>query len=331
MDFLVIRPFHEAFVQTKVTGMPILYETRESLAGPLDLIEEPSSRLRLIVARLGAEPVGLALCDRFGVAHGFLWRDGEVEKPASGWANHATVMGYFVHRLWKQESVYDGHPIRGGNHGFLRNHSFGAPLVDLESGSLTYCVEPSEIPPDAYPYKVALRLTYTLSGGRLTMRFAFENREPHPVVLGFGWHPGFAVGKLESARLFLPPGLYRREMAPGDFLNGTVQEINFAGGEMPFSKKDLPGSFILDLAGVDDRRFILEAPALGQRMLCDYSEAPYLTLWSNGDPFLCVEPCWGLPDSNPPVPFELKKGIVPIAAGETLTASLHLTPSFLTE
>ena len=331
MGFLAIRPFHEAFLQAKVTNMSIHYETRESSAGPLDLIEESGSGLRLIVARLGAEPVSLALRDQEGDWKGFLWRDGELDKPATGWANHATVMGYFVHRLWKQESVYEGHPIKGGNHGFLRSHAFGAPIVHLQLGSLTYTVEPSEIPPEAYPYKVALRLTYTLSKGKFTMRFSFENREAHPVVLGFGWHPGFAVGSLESTRLLLPPGIYERQIAPGDFLDGTTQKIDFAGGEMPFAKKDLPGSFLLDLAGVNDRRFVIEAPEIGHRMICDYAEAPYLTLWSNGDPFLCVEPCWGLPDSNPPVPFEQKKGIVPIGAGETYTASLHLIPSFLGE
>jgi galactose mutarotase-like enzyme len=98
---------------------------------------------------------------------------------------------------------------------------------------------------------------------------------------------------------------------------------------MPFQKKDLPGSFLLDLAGVEDRRFVLEAPALGHRVECDYSQAPFLTLWSDGDPFLCVEPCWGLPDSNPPVPFAQKKGIQRIAAKGSMTASLTVTPSFL--
>ena len=162
------------------------------------------------------------------------------------------------------------------------------------------------------------------------MRFGFENREDHPVALSFGWHPGFAVGSLDSARLLLPAGTYRREMAPGDFLDGTEQEIRFEGGEMPFSKKDLPGSFLLDLTQVRKRHFVLEAPALGHRIECDYSAAPYMTLWSNGDPFLCVEPCWGLPDSNPPVAFEHKKGIQRIPARGTLSASLTVTPSFLT-
>ncbi len=308
------------------------YEILSSPVGPLDLLEDQSGGLRLIVSRLGGEPVSLARRDRDGVWHGFLWRDGVVEKPSSGWANHATVMGYFVHRLWQQESMYEGHLIRGGNHGFIRSHRFAAPLVDLEAGSLTYCMEPCEIPHDAYPYKVAMRLIMTLREGSLGMRFEFENREAHPVALSFGWHPGFAVGDLSSARLLLPAGTYEREMAPADFLNGATQEIDFAGGEMPFEKKDLPGSYLLDLSRVPQQKgrlFILEAPAVGHRITCDYAEAPYLTIWSDGDPFLCVEPCWGLPDSNPPVPFEQKKGIVRIAAGEIFSSSLHITPDFL--
>jgi hypothetical protein len=300
----------------------------DSIAGPLDQITDEAAGLRLIVCRSGAEPVSLALRDDKGAWRGFLWRDGQVAKPATGWGNHATVMGYFVHRLWKQESVYEGHVIKGGNHGFIRSHAFRPPEVDLSAGTMTYCVEPSEIPADAYPYKVAMRLTYAVSGGKMTMTFSFENREEHAVALSFGWHPGFAVGSLESARMILPKGIYAREMAPGDFLDGSVQGIPFAGGEMPFAKKDLPGSFLLDLAGVPERRFVLEAPSLGQRVECDYAEAPFLTLWSNGDPFLCVEPCWGLPDGNPPVPFDQKKGIQGIGGGETLTASLSVTPSF---
>lgn len=305
------------------------HQVLDSVAGPLDQLEDSSRGVRLTIARTGAEPVSLALRNAEGAWRGFLWRDGDVTKPAAGWGNHATVMGYFVHRLWKQESVYEGHPIKGGNHGFIRSHHFAAPEIDLMAGTLTYGVDPSEIPADAYPYKVAMRLIFSLSEGAMGMRFEFENREDHPVALSFGWHPGFAVGSLESARLLLPAGTYQREMAPGDFLDGATKEIPFAGGEMPFPKKDLPGSFLLDLAGVEDRRFVLEAPALGHRVECSYSQAPFLTLWSDGDPFLCVEPCWGLPDSNPPVPFAEKKGIQRITAKGSMTASLTVTPSFL--
>ena len=305
------------------------YQALDSVAGPLDQITHESRGLRLVIARTGAEPISLALKDENGTWRGFLWRDGQVEKPAEGWGNHATVMGYYVHRLWRQESVYEGHVIKGGNHGFLRSHAFPSPQIDLGYGSLTYSVNPSEIPADAYPYNVGVKLIYSIADGSLRMTFRFENNEEHPVALSFGWHPGFAVGSLASARLLMPAGTYLREMAPGDFLDGTVEAIDFPGGEMPFSKEDLPGSFLLDLAGVSDRRFVLEDPVLGHRVECDYSEVPFLTLWSNGDPFLCVEPCWGLPDSNPPVPFEKKKGIQLITGGGTLEASLRVKPSLI--
>jgi galactose mutarotase-like enzyme len=307
----------------------ILHQVLDSVAGPLDQITDEIAGLRLTICRGGAEPVSLARRNGKGDWEGFLWRDGDVTKPVSGWGNHATVMGYFVHRLWRQESVYEGHPIKGGNHGFVRNHAFPPPKIDTEKGTMTYHVDPAGIPVDAYPYKVAMTLTYGLVQGSMRMHFEFENHEEHPAALSFGWHPGFAVGSLESARVLLPAGRYLREMAPGDFLDGTVEEIPFSGGEMPFAKKDLPGSYLLDLEHVSDRCFVIEAPDLGHRIDCDYSEAPYLTLWSNGDPFLCVEPCWGLPDHNPPVPFEQKKGIQHIAAGSTVTASLSVTPSFL--
>jgi len=307
----------------------ILHQVLDSVAGPLDQITDEIAGLRLTICRGGAEPVSLARRNGKGDWEGFLWRDGDVTKPVSGWGNHATVMGYFVHRLWRQESVYEGHPIKGGNHGFVRNHAFPPPKIDTEKGTMTYHVDPAGIPVDAYPYKVEMRLTYGLVQGSMRMHFEFENHEEHPAALSFGWHPGFAVGSLESARVLLPAGRYLREMAPGDFLDGTVEEIPFSGGEMPFAKKDLPGSYLLDLEHVSDRCFVIEAPDLGHRIDCDYSEAPYLTLWSNGDPFLCVEPCWGLPDHNPPVPFEQKKGIQHIAAGSTVTASLSVTPSFL--
>ena len=311
--------------------MTYQYKTLSSSVGTLDQLEDPSSGVRITVNRIGAEVISLARRDDAGEWHGFLWRDGHVEAPAEGWGNHATVMGFYTHRLWEQKSVYDGHPMDGGPtpHGFLRHHSFADPVVDLTSGSITYRLEPEQIPTGAYPYKVAASITYALVGGALRMTFCFENKENHPVALSFGWHPGFAVGSVESAHLLLPAGTYRQQIADNNFLTQGVDEVLFAGGEMPYPKKTLVDSYLIDLSGVPDRHFTLEDSTIGHRVECDYSEAPFLTIWSNGDPFLCVEPCWGLPDSNPQVPFEKKKGIQWIGAGETQTASASVKPSFL--
>jgi galactose mutarotase-like enzyme len=51
----------------------------------------------------------------------------------------------------------------------------------------------------------------------------------------------------------------------------------------------------------------------------DLSEAPYFTIWSDLEPFVCIEPCWGLPDHQQQRPFEQKLGIQTIPTGQTLT------------
>ena len=49
----------------------------------------------------------------------------------------------------------------------------------------------------------------------------------------------------------------------------------------------------------------------------DFAEVSYQTLWSDGGPFLCVEPCWGLTDRHEQRAFEEKDDIQKIAAANS--------------
>jgi galactose mutarotase-like enzyme len=49
-------------------------------------------------------------------------------------------------------------------------------------------------------------------------------------------------------------------------------------------------------------------------------QCPYLTLWSDGNAFVCIEPCWGLPDHQEQRPFENKLGIQIVPPRGTLEA-----------
>jgi galactose mutarotase-like enzyme len=292
----------------------------------LDVLE--SSAFRIMVNRTGAEMISLAKRDPAGNWRGFLYRDGETSTPASGWANHATVMGYFLHRLWKEQSKYRGSLIRGGNHGFLRHFVFDPP--EVAGQALVYRVPASRVPPDAYPLRVSLELSYELSENGLQVGFLFTNEEPElDAHVSFGLHPGFAVSSLSNCKMLLPPGIYVRYYAPGNFLDGQQEEIRFEGGEMPFDKGKLGDSYLVGLAGVSNRIFVLEDEKLGQRITFDFSEVPFLTLWSDAQTYICVEPCWGLPDSNPPKPFEEKIGIQAIPPGASLRRGFTVQPGFL--
>ncbi len=295
----------------------------------IDTLTHEEAGLRIAVNRHGAEPVSLARRGADGTWTGFLYRDGDTSTPAEGWKNHSTVMGYFIHRLKGERSVYRGKIIRGGTHSFLRLKDFTAPRVAADS--MTYSIGPGQIEAEEYPFKVQLNLTYSLDVAanqpELVVSFEFENLEPEiSARVSFGLHPGFAVTSLAEARVILPKGIYVRHMAPGNFLSGETVRIEHPGGSMPFDKAELPGSFLLELADVPDAIFAVEDPAGRRRTLLDYHEAPYVTLWSDGHDFVCVEPCWGLPDHHEQRPFEEKEGIQEIAPGKKLTQSFSIRP-----
>ncbi len=323
----------------------------------LDVLTDETYGLRIIVSRLGAELISVARRNPSGDWIGFLHRDNELagscrRSPAAnaresascldttarvghsptsptGWANHATVMGYFLHRLKDEHSLYRGREIRGGTHSFLRSKLWH-PIDSHHDNELTYRITPDDFSTAEYPLKVSLDLTYKLDAGRISVLFRFQNDEPEVTAhVEFGLHPGFEAMSFNSFQFEMPAGLYRRHFSPGNYLSGETEDIQFAGGEMPFEREKLPGSYILELVDVPDRTFTFSDSASGRTVSLDLAGVPYLTLWSDGGAFLCVEPCWGLTDHHEQRAFEDKEGIQKIPAGGELVASFIFEPRLI--
>jgi galactose mutarotase-like enzyme len=293
----------------------------------LDVLIDKENGLRVIVSRLGAELISLARINETGDWVGFLYRDNDISAPARGWANHATVMGYYLHRLKEGRSIYRGQEITGGTHGFLRHKTWH--FASAENGSLTYRITPDDFSATDYPLNVSLDLTYQIDMNKVTVAFACRNDEPKLTAhVGFGLHPGFAATSFDSFRLQMPRGLYRRHFSLGNYLSGETRDLEFRGGEMPFPRDELSGSFILELVDIPRREFSYVDPPSGRWVIVDLVEVPYLTLWSDGGLFLCVEPCWGLTDHHQQRAFEDKEGMQRITAGGTLRASFSMAPQF---
>ncbi|PYI46782.1 MAG: hypothetical protein DMF10_08500 [Verrucomicrobia bacterium] len=295
----------------------------------LDVLIDEENGLRIVVSRLGAELISLARVNEEGEWSGFLYRDNDLSAPPQGWANHATVMGYYLHRLKDGRSLYRGQEIKGGNHGFLRSKTwhFAGTSLQGSGASLQYSITPNDFSPDEYPLKVSVNLTYRIDANKVGVFFEFRNEESElDAHVSFGLHPGFAATSFESFHLQMPRGLYRRHFSPGNYLSGQTRDIEFAGGEMPFSRTELSGSVILELLDVPRRQFSYVDPPSGRWVILDLTGVPYLTLWSDGGPFLCIEPCWGLTDHQQQRPFENKEGIQIIAPGDVLRASFSIAP-----
>ena len=281
---------------------------------------------RIRANNLGAELVSIARREPDGTFAGYLYRDGDVLPAQKGWQSHATVMGYYLHRLKGEKSIYEGDEIRGGNHSFLRHKLFDDPDVLLdEAGTLTYSLPASRILPLEYPRKVSFQITYALRANTVQVTFRFYNEEAgRQAHVSFGLHPGFSVSSVEHARIVLPRGTYRRHLAPDNFLSGETVEFKSDGATMPIKPFELPGSFLLEAIDVDSHVIRLQDVERHREIELDFSEAPYFTLWSDLNPFICIEPCWGLPDHEDQRPFEKKLGIQTIPALGTLTSQFSM-------
>ena len=309
------------------------YSHREETRGDrlLDILTDEDTGIRLVVSRLGAELISLARRNANGDWIGFLYRDNDVSQPESGWANHSTVMGYFLHRLKDGRSLYRGRYIEGGTHSFLRVKNWHFAKEMSGDGQLTYCISRADYTETEYPLNVSLDLRYQLSGEDVRVSFDFQSHEVTQIAhLEFGLHPGFGAQSVDSFRLHMPAGRYRRYCAPENYLAEETEDFSFACGEMPFAREKLRGSYILEFIDVPNRTFVYEDAATGRSVTLDFTGVPYVTLWSDGGPFLCVEPCWGLTDHHKQRTFEEKAGIQKIEPGGRLVASFGMRPRLIT-
>jgi galactose mutarotase-like enzyme len=308
----------------------VSFSHREEKRGDrlLDILTDEGGGSRITVSRLGAEMVSWQRRDAQGEWHGFLYRDNDLDAPEEGWANHATVMGYYLHRIKDQRTVYRGQVMEGGTHSFLRSKTWQLADVSAEEGRLTYRVTQDDYSEREYPLNVSLELTYQLAGDDLRVSFRFQNNEPELTAhLGFGLHPGFAATEFGSFELELPRGVYRRHFSPTNHLSGETEEITHEGGEMPFEKAKLSGSYILEFADVPERTFTFrDRPAAA--LLPSIWERSLRHSVVRRRPFLCIEPCWGLTDHEQQRAFEEKEGIQTIPAGGVLHAGFSMSARF---
>src|SRR5436189_771710 len=135
-----------------------------------DVLTDEENGLRLIVSRLGAELISIARRDAGGNWIGFLNRDNEISAPEKGWANHATVMGYYLHRIKNERTLYRGQEIRGGTHSFLRGKIWHR-VESNSDGELTYRITPEDFSATEYPLQVSLDLTYRIEAERVSVSF----------------------------------------------------------------------------------------------------------------------------------------------------------------
>src|SRR5258705_2244596 len=104
-------PFFQLLVSRRkcATGKGMGFEHRvlELDGHRVHEIADRESEYRIQVNNLGAELVSVARHATEDGWAGYLYRDSEVKPAPKGWQSHATVMGYFLHRIKNDKTFYE--------------------------------------------------------------------------------------------------------------------------------------------------------------------------------------------------------------------------------
>ena len=171
-------------------------------------------------------------------------------------------------------------------HGFARDLPWAVLEESTTDGaSVTLGLEATDATRAQYPFEFALRYTYRLRGGVLSVEQRFENRGDTPMPLHPGLHPYFRVPDASKSGVRIDTDATRAlDNRTGREVPVTLP-IELAGREV-----DL---FLLDH---HPRQTTLHRPSLAAVRIAFGEEQALLVVWTlPGRDFVCVEPWRAFP------------------------------------
>jgi len=231
-----------------------------------------------------------------------LWQGEE-----SSWTGKDIVIFPFVARLKDGFYTIDGQEFRMEIHGLIRKtvlnvaeHTHISVTMEMVSDTETL---------KKYPFPFVFHVIYRLEGNRLVTAYRIQNTGTHTMYFGVGGHPGYQIDGEEKDGKTDTSGNLIVFDKPVNLRKYTGDETNFfITGTADYAYTDK-----LDLGKqlfVDDA-LILQNPKVdfelrrksGTVIRFENVHSPVLAFWSKKDSgaYVCIEPWWGLPDSNPPI------------------------------
>jgi len=233
------------------------------------------------------------------------------------WSGRAPVLFPIVGRLKDDRYRWQGREYTLPKHGFARESLFR--LVRREDARASFALESSDETLACYPFDFALTLDYRLECRSLIAEATVENRGDGEMYFSLGAHPGFQCAMGDLLRFDLP------ETLASQWID---DEAMLAGGSYPVLENatditlhaHLFDRDALILSGMKSKHVTL-VRAGTPTVKFDIGGAPVLGLWAKpGAPYVCIEPWFGLNDSNELTPDLSQKPLIQrLGPGEKFT------------
>ena len=209
----------------------------------------------------------------------------------------------FVGRLYKGKYTLDGNDYPMGIHGFLSQKEMTVSHIGKDR--LTLELTDDEDTYQIYPYLFTLRIEYILEHNTVSVNYTVKNNDYKKVMyFSLGGHPGFLLD-FGKTRCFSDYYIeFSKECTPDRFL---WDEDGLLKGTVRFEGLEDDRRFYLDKELFRNDAIVLGGTSGVLKISCryntkdvsvSYSDFPLVGIWHpyiTDDPFICIEPWYGLP------------------------------------
>ena len=267
--------------------------------------------------RRGAEVVSIEQDGRE-----YLW-----QKTAPQWQEQAPVLFPIVGGLEDGFYEYGGKRYDMDTHGFARNMEF--EVAEKTYTRLSYVLRSNEETLKVYPFPFEFYVNYELVGHKLIVGFVTKNVGDHILAAAMGHHPGYRCPFLDGEKMedyyleFECSETISRVLRKNGFGIRKLQDYVTGTNILPLSHAMFQEAVILK-ANCRSNWVKLKSDHHNYEIKVDFTEYPYLCLWSSADPasFICIEPWNGLPSNiNEEKDIMKKEHMIHVEPGERYTIS----------
>ena len=236
------------------------------------------------------------------------------------WAMSAPHVFPICGGLKDDEYTIDGKTFTLGRHGYIRFELF--EVENATDSEVTLLHKSNEETKKQFPFDYEVRITYTLCGKELLLRYDVKNLSNCDMYFSIGGHTGYYTPEgIEEYDLILP----EKETL---FANPTVGPLIGREKALVLENSDTLALdykyFAIDALVFEDmkaRGVILKNRNSGKAFKLSFDGSDYFLLWTKpGAPFICLEAWSGIGDhTDTDKNLKTKEGIITLGRGESYT------------
>ena len=281
-----------------------------------------NSSIKILIHEKGAE---LASLFHKKNATEYLW-----QANPQYWNRHAPLLFPIIGKLNNDTTIIKDKPYHMTQHGFARDCIFetshtneGNVLLKLKSNSETQL---------KYPYEFELLAEYRLKDTSVEIFYTVNNPSTENIYFSFGLHPAFLwpIHPTDTKEN------YFLEFEKNETADRILFDAGFITGEKtPWLKNQnkinlydqLFENDVLIFKNLNSKKITLRSNEHKKFIEVEFAGYPYLGIWTKpGNPFICIEPWYGIADNkNDPQPFSKKEGVLQLEPHQSFQCSVKYT------